>query len=292
MGKTVGQKRWVEYGYIVIGVILYVLAVNVFFSPNHIVTGGITGIAIVLQALTEPMIPGGIPISVTNIVLNLPLFYLAHRVLRGEYFRRTVAATVASSILMEVLSFVPVYEGDYLLAALYGGIISGISTGLMLRGFCTAGGSDLLSTIIHHLKPHLPVSMVIFAVNAGIILAGFVVFGAQAAMYGILAVFFISKAVDLVLEGLSFSKVALIISDHNQEIARLLMDKQKRAVTGLHGTGMYTGEEKNVLLYVFRQKEITVMKQIVRSVDPKAFLIISDAKDVLGNGFKNLEDED
>lgn len=292
MTKRLGLKNATEGLLILLGTFFIIVSINVFFSPNRIITGGFTGIAIIIQEVTQPLIAGGIPKGISNFVLNLPLFAVAYAVLGRDYFWRAFFTNVVFSIGLEVFTFLPTYQGDFLLAALYGGIFDGVGVGLVLRGLSGTGGVDLLGAIIHRLKPHLPVSGIMFVCNAVIILTGFFVFGAERTMYGILAVFVISKVVDMVLEGLSFSKAAFIISEKNMEIAKEIMQRQNRGVTGLNGVGMYTGKEKQVLLCVFRQKEIAMMKNIIRQVDPKAFLILTDVKDVLGNGFKSLEELD
>lgn len=201
------------------------------------------------------------------------------------YLGKTIVTTVFFSAALQAGSILPSYSGDFMLIAIYGGLIDGLGIGFILRGMASTGGVDLLASLIHSKAKHIPLSKIIFAIDVIIIVFGVFVFGAERTMYGIISIFISSKFVSLVLEGLSFSKVAFIISEKNEEISDEIMKVIERGVTSLNGKGMYTGSEKNVLLCVFSQKEIKAVKDIVLKHDPDAFLIVSDVKEVLGEGF-------
>lgn len=287
MGKGV-VSRVGNLIFIVLGTVFISVAINMFFSPNSLVVGGFSGLGIIIQNVTGGIIDGGIPISLTNIVLNTPLFVVAYFVLGKGYLGKTLFATVFFSVALEVTSFLPVYSGDLMLIAIYGGIIDGIGIGFVLRAMASTGGVDLMASIIHKKVSYISISAIMFAINSIIIAFGFFVFGAERAMYAIISIFISSKAINIILEGLSFSKAALIISEKSSEIADAIMEKHDRGVTALKGKGMYTGRDKDVLLCVFSRKEITGIKNIVRGLDPDAFIILTDIKEVMGEGFKDL----
>ena len=274
--------------FMIIGTMFIAVAITVFFSPNQVVVGGFSGIAIIIKNLTNGLYDGGVPLSVTNLVLNVPLFVVAYFVLGKEYLGKTVFATVFLSVALEMSSFLPVFKGDLALIAIYGGIVDGIGLGFVLRAMASTGGVDLLATIIHRKIKYISISSIMFAINAVIISFGLFVFGAEKAMYAIISIFISSKCITAVLEGLSFSKMAFIISEESQKIAREIMKQHNRGVTALNGRGMYTGKSKDVLLCVFKQKDIIGIKEIVRNADPNAFIILTDIKEVMGEGFKKL----
>lgn len=278
--------------FMIIGTMFIAVAITVFFSPNQVVVGGFSGIAIIIKNLTNGIYEGGVPLSVTNLVLNVPLFIVAYFVLGKSYLGKTVFATVFLSVALEMSSFLPAFTGDLALIAIYGGIVDGIGVGFVLRAMASTGGVDLLATIIHRKIRYISISSIMFAINAVIISFGLFVFGAEKAMYAIISIFISSKCITAVLEGLSFSKMAFIISEESEKIASEIMKQHNRGVTALNGRGMYTGKSKDVLLCVFTQKDIIGIKEIVRNADPNAFIILTDIKEVMGEGFKKLNTMD
>ncbi|MDD3571216.1 MAG: YitT family protein [Lachnospiraceae bacterium] len=278
--------------FMIIGTMFIAVAITVFFSPNQVVVGGFSGIAIIIKNLTNGIYEGGIPLSVTNLALNIPLFVVAYFVLGKSYLGKTVFATVFLSVALEMSSFLPVFTGDLALIAIYGGIVDGIGVGFVLRAMASTGGVDLLATIIHRKIRHISISSIMFVINAIIISFGLFVFGAEKTMYAIISIFISSKCITAVLEGLSFSKMAFIISEESEKIAKEIMKRHNRGVTALNGRGMYTGKNKDVLLCVFKQKDIIGIKEIVRNADPNAFIILTDIKEVMGEGFKKLDSID
>ena len=283
------NNRIKDYICIMLGVTLLAAGLMMFYDPNQMVVGGFSGLAIVIKTYTQQWLGWGMPLSLTNLILNAPLFVLAWKMLGSRALGRTVFATLFYSVAILYTQYLPTYTGDLALAAIYGGVMSGVGVGLVLKGFATTGGTDLVATLLHHVNPRWPVSKLLFASDALIICLGFFVFGAEKAMYAIIAIFISSKCVNVILEGFSVSKMAFIISDSSEEIAQQLMSQADRGVTALRGQGMYTRQEKNVLLCVFPQKDITLVKEIVRQADPKAFVMLTDVREVLGEGFQALE---
>ena len=273
---------------IVIGTSLLALATGIFYSPNHMIVGGFSGIGIILEALTESYFGKGIPVSITNLVLNIPLLIIALRFMGKGFIVKTAFSTVLYSLVIALCEFLPQYTGDLMLAAIYGGIVSGAGLGFVLMAKGSTGGVDLLASIIHRVVKYISLSKIIFAIDAVIIACGLFVFGADKTMYGIISVFIGSKCISTILEGMNFSKAAFIISAKSDEIAKVIMEKAERGVTALQGRGMYTGESREVLLCVFAQKEIAIIKEIVSEIDKDAFILVTDVKEVLGLGFNEL----
>ena len=282
------NKRFKETMLIVIGTSLLALATGMFYSPNHMIVGGFSGIGIILEAITEAQFGRGIPVSVTNLVLNIPLLIAAFRFMGKEFIFKTAFSTVLYSVVIAVCEFLPQYTGDLMLAAIYGAIVSGAGLGFVLMARGSTGGVDLLASIIHRRVKYVALSKIIFAIDAVIMIGGLFVFGADKTMYGIISIFIASKCISTILEGMNFAKAAFIISDRSDEIAKVIMEKAERGVTALQGRGMYTGEAREVLLCVFAQKEIAVIKEIVSEIDKDAFILVTDVKEVLGLGFNEL----
>lgn len=284
------KKSIINFVLIAVGVSCLSLAANVFYAPNNIVVGGFSGLAILIQSLTVNFVEGGIPLSITNFVLNIPLFIAAYFCFGKKYVTKTFFTTILFSVALQLGEGFSPYRGDYTLIAVFGGVLDGVGIGLVLRAMASTGGVDTLAMLIHKKAKHISVSKIIFALDAIIIGAGVFTFGIEKAMYAVIAVFITSKVITVVLEGFSFSKAAFIISEKSEEIANEIMDTHGRGVTALRGKGMYTENEKDVLLCVFGQKEITIIKDIVRKHDPNAFLIVADINEVMGEGFKSLDD--
>ena len=274
-----------DYCFIVAGVFLLAISISVFFEPSSLATGGVTGLGILIQTITQNLFGYGVPVSVTNIVVNVPLFILAYFYLGKGFLGRTVFATILLSVALTFTDLLPIFEGDLMLTSVYGGVVMGAGIGLVLRGFATTGGTELLASILHKFFVHIPVSKLLFLTDGTIIALGLFVFGAERAMYAVIAIFISTKVLNTILEGMAFSKAAFIISDYAEIIADEIMRQADRGVTALHGKGMYTRKEKNVLLCVFSRKEVAMIKDIVRQFDPKAFVIVTDVKEVLGEGF-------
>ena len=287
---TIGGDRIKDALLIVFGVMFLSVSINVFYSPNDIVVGGFSGIAIIIEHLTLKYFGYGIPLALSNIILNIPLFVVAYFIVGKEYLWKTAFATVLFSFALQIGSGLNPYTGDFVLISVFGGIIDGIGVGLVLRAMASTGGVDMLAVIMQRRLRHISVAKILFVINAVIIVFGIFVFGIERAMYAIISVFISGKIINTVLEGFSFSKAAFIISAKNDEIAKDILEKCERGVTGLKGQGMYTKNEKNILFCVFSQKEITLIKDIVRKKDANAFLIVTDIKEVMGEGFKSFED--
>lgn len=278
-----------NYFYIIIGATLLAAGVNVFFDANQLVVGGVTGLGIIINAYSQMMFHIPIPLFLTNLIFNIPLLLLAYRFLGRDFLGKTVFATIYFSIALIYTKLIPVFHGDMALVAVYGGVLCGLGVGFVLRSMGTTGGTDLAAAILHRFYKHIPISQAIFVMDAVIIALGFFIFGAEKAMYAIIAVFITSKCIGTILEGMAFAKAAFIISDHSEKIAKVLLSDMDRGVTALYGKGMYSGKEKEILLCVFSQREVAKVKQTVNEIDKNAFLLLTDMKEALGEGFQSME---
>ena len=259
------------------------------YAPNGIAFGGITGVAQIINYLIPVL-----PIGVTVILLNIPLFLLGWRLIGGHLLVSSLYAMFISSVFIDVLT--PLHDWqpmDPMLACIFGGVLMGLSLGLVFQQGATTGGTDLIARLLKLKLSWLPMGRLLMGIDLAVILAVAAVFGTlKAAMYGLVALYICSIVMDGVLYGMDNAKVAYIISDTNKEISDVLVKDLDRGVTVLHGQGAYTGAEKDVLMCAFKQREITAIKQAVKGVDPAAFLIVCDAHEVLGEGFRDYKKDD
>lgn len=274
-----------EYLMIAAGTALIAFAVASIYDPSGFVTGGFSGLAIIVKQLTENLVPGGVPLALTNLVLNIPVFFIAIRLKGWNYIVKTLFGTVMLSFWLGSLPVIPLAEGDLLLTALYGGVIMGVGIGLVFLSQATTGGTDLIAAILQHFWRHYSIADIMQVLDAVIVLAGAYLFGIQMALYAVISIYLVSKVSDGIIEGLKFSKAAFIITRKPEELSQLLMERLNRGVTGLFAKGMYSGEEKNMLFCVVSRKEIVQLKELTLTLDPDAFVIVTDVREVLGEGF-------
>lgn len=279
------RSRTGDYIMLVIGTGLIAVSIQCIYDPISLVTGGFTGLAIVVKEITRNLIPGGIPLWATNMILNIPVFLAALKIKGKQFIGRTLAGTFLLSLWLYVLPAADLTQGDYIISAVFGGCIGGTGMGLVLLSRSTTGGTDMVATLLQHYHRHYSIVQILQILDGLIVLCGLWVFGLHNALYAIVAIFITSKVSDTLMEGFKFSKAAYIITDRYEQVAERIMKDMDRGVTGLMAKGMYTGEEKCMLYCVVSQKEIVLVKEIVAQVDPKAFVIVSDAREVLGEGF-------
>lgn len=284
--KILNSRPWyVDFIFIVLGTGIMALAIQCIFEPIGLVTGGFTGIAIIIRKVTAGLVEGGIPLWLTNIVLNIPVFLFALKIKGKRFIGRTVIGTVLLSFWLYIIPQVDLTQGDYMLSAIFGGVITGIGIGFVLLAKATTGGTDMVSVLIQHKVRHYSVVQILQVIDGAVVLAGLYVFGLKPALYAVVAIFITSKVSDALMEGMKYSKAAFIITDRYQEVADAIMTKLDRGLTGLDATGMYSGDKKTVLYCVVSKKEIVDLKDIVAEIDTKAFVIVTDAREVLGEGF-------
>ena len=275
---------WKDIVYILAGTFLMALGINFAFDPLGLVCGGVTGLAIVLKHLTGMIWEGGLPVWLSNLLFNGPLFVIAFIKKGRKYIAKTMFATIMLSVW---IYFVPIYSlfDDYVLATLFGGVMTGAGIGLVFARMGTTGGTDLLSALIHDKLKHFSIPQLLAVIDGAIVVLGAVVFGIENAMYAICVVYLCSKISDGILQGLKFAKMAHIISDKAEDIAELILSDVDRGATGVKVQGMYSREEKKMLICVVTKKEIVELIDIVHKIDPGAFVIVNDVREVMGEGF-------
>lgn len=284
--KLSRKKAWyVEDLLIIIGTALMALAINGCFDVSGLVTGGFSGMAIIIKRWTAGIPGGGIPLWITNIVLNIPLFLAGMKLMGFSFIRKALIGNAAITFWLAVLPAWDISGGDLMLSAVYGGVIQGIGIGLVFLGQGTTGGTDMMAAIIQKRLPHYSIAQILQIIDGIVIVVGIYVFGIQRALYAIIAVFLVTKVSDGIIEGLKFSKAAYIITDKPEEISRMIMEDIDRGVTGISARGMYSGEEKLMLFCAVSKKEIVKLKEKIHEIDPGAFVIVSDAREVHGQGF-------
>ena len=284
--RIMNSRPWyVDYLFIFIGTGIMALAIQCIFEPIGLVTGGFSGIAIIIRKMTAGIVEGGVPLWLTNLALNVPVFIAALIIKGRKFLGRTVIGTVFLSFWLYVIPQVDLTQGDYMLSAVFGGVITGIGIGFVLLAKATTGGTDMVSALIQKYVRHYSVVQILQVIDGMVVLAGLYVFGLKPALYAIVAIFITSKVSDALMEGMKYSKAAFIITDCYKEIADAIMTQLDRGLTGLDATGMYSGDKKTVLYCVVSKKEIVELKDIVAKIDPKAFVIVTDAREVFGEGF-------
>lgn len=285
--KIINKKILILRKYLTIlcGAILLALSVNLVYEPMALVTGGISGLAIVVKRLTEPLIEGGLPIWVFNTICNIPLFLIAVIVKGKKFILTTVAGTVLYILALMVIPIFDFHFEDALLASIIGGTIAGAGMGMVFSVSASTGGTDLAAMVIHNYKKHMSIPQILSLIDGVIIFIGALVFGIGNALYAVIAVFVTAKVSDGILEGLKFAKMAYIISDSYAEIAEDILHSLNRGVTGINATGMYSNKDKKMLFCVVSKKEIVKIIEVAQRIDPKSFVIVSDVREVMGEGF-------
>ena len=271
-----------EYGMIVLGSCLYVIALNVFITPMQIPSGGLAGITLLLNYIL------GTPIGVMTIVLNVPLLFLGYRFLGKDFFFKTMFMTVFSSVLIDVCGFIPAYKGDILLACIFGGIFKGLGFGLIIKAGGTSGGADVLGKYLYR-SMAIPMGSTSMAMNILVLLASaYFLNSLESLLYGIIMTYVVGMVMDRIIYGGDVQKNAMIITCKPKEISDAIMKGLGHGVTAFHGTGMYTGADRVVLMCIVRPHEAGKLKKLILSIDETAFMMLSDVNEVLGKGFKPM----
>lgn len=287
MGRSKNPSKKVsalrDYGMITLGAIIYVFALKVFITPMQIPSGGIAGIALLCNYML------GMPIGVVSMVLNIPLLFFGYKMLGRDFFFKTMYMTVLSSVLTDLAGFLPAYEGDILLACLFGGIIKGVGFGLIIRVGGTSGGSDVVSKYLYR-KRAVPIGTTNMSINVCVLaISALFLRSLESLFYGVIAQYVVSVVMDSIIYGGDVQKNALIITSKPDEVAQAIMHNIGHGVTAIEGKGMYTGKERTILMCVVRRHETNLVKKTILDIDDTAFMMLSDVSEVLGRGFKNMK---
>ncbi len=267
-------------GVILFGSLCMALGMNLFLIPNKIVAGGLSGIGTVLYHLF------GLPVGLSVLVMNVPLFLLSWKILGRSFGVKTLFATVILSVFIDTTSFVSVLTDDLLLASLVGGGMVGMGLGLILRQDASTGGTDLAAKIVHKVLSFISVGQILLVIDALVVLTAGMVFGQyELALYAGVTIFISARVIDAVVIGVNYTKAAYVISEKSDSISQRILKEMDRGVTELKGKGKYTNSDRPVLMCVLRSRDVPHLKQIVSDMDPGAFVFISDVREVLGEGF-------
>jgi uncharacterized membrane-anchored protein YitT (DUF2179 family) len=276
-----------DYLQVVVGSLLVAVGTNLFFVPNKVVSGGVVGIGIIAHYLA------GAPVGVVSLLLNIPLLAIGWRWAGGmRFFARTAVAVAVMSIAIDLTA--PLLHpptSDRLLVICYGGLLDGFGMGLVFRGRGTTGGTDILARIAHRYLG-LGIGQTLLALNVVIFAAAGFIFGAEPVMVALAVAFVSARTLDMVQAGFSVSRQALIVSTRPDEVRDTILHNLGRGVTVLEGRGGFTGDMRPLLWVVVAAHEVGRLKRRVAEVDPKAFVAISTAQEVLGEGFAATKSEE
>ena len=269
-------------GFVLLGAVLFSLAVNTFAVLNGIVQGGLTGVATMLNHIF-PFLPVGLSIF----ALNIPLFIAAKRALGNKFLFKTFFATLLFTLAIDAGSAVfPPYRGDVLLSALFCGVLSGTGLGLVLLAGATTGGTEIVALLVRQKRPFSSVGSIMLAFDLAVVAASWAVFGRlESVMYAAVTLFVSSKSIDLVLYGAGHNKLIFVITSKGESLSSKITAEVGRGLTELSVKGGYTGDEKKLLLCAARASEATLINKIIKETDPLAFTVITEAGDVFGEGF-------
>lgn len=297
--KGIDGVRIKDYFLIISGCILTALSINIFMVPYKIAPGGVTGLATVIYYVSGSRLPVG----TIMLILNIPLFVGGMRYIGKKFAARTLFSTILLSLAIDASQpftdvFVDKYLGSFedvskgsnlLLYCIFGGAIMGAGLGLVFRAGATTGGTDLAARIVNHFIPYVSIGKILMFIDAAVVIFASVSFDSfLLGMYAIVTIFIASKVIDALLEGVDFAKALFIISDKPEEISSRLLKDLDRGVTALDGKGKYTGMPKEVLICVLARTQVPQAKAIVKQIDPKAFVFMTDVREVLGEGFKSI----
>lgn len=285
------NRKFIDLLLIIVGTFFMASPVKVIYDPMKLAMGGFGGLAVVLKHVAQGF-NVDLPIWLTNALLNIPVFLIALIILGKKFVAKTLFGAVAFGVWLYIVPTYDLCGGDYLLAIVFGGVLDGIGIGLVFLTNSTTGGTDMVSAILHKFIRHYSVPNILFVVDGIIILLGAYAFGIRNAMYGSLTIYILTKISDAMLEGVKFAKMVYIISGKYEEIADKIMHDLDRGVTSLRARGMYTRSDKNMLFCVVNKKEIITITEIAAATDPNSFIIVSDVREVFGEGFityKNSE---
>ena len=279
---------WIRmFSLTVLGSAIFSLGFDLFMQPHQINIGGVSGVAMLLTTLV-----GRGSVGLFSLMINIPLFLLGGHHLGKKFFFGSLVGALACSVFLDLFALLSIPQTDVMLAALYGGILSGVGIGLVFLGGASTGGTDIVAKLLRRRFRTLPLGRLMLAVDLVVItLTGVVYHDISKTLYSAVPLYVSSVVMDALIYGLDYSTVALIISDQFSAIIQAIEEKLDRGVTILDGHGGYSGAPKQVLLCAIRRKQVPQLKDLVREIDPNAFVILQEAHQVLGEGFRRHGDE-
>lgn len=282
--------KWIKnYSLIIIGAFIMASGFVLFITPYKIVPGGVYGISIVLHYMF------GTPVGAMALLFDIPLTLIGIKVLGPRFGMKTVVGFLSTALFMDTITYFygtqPLVEGDALLSSIFGGLFIGLGLGLIFKSRATSGGTDIVAMMASKYTK-LPVGQLLIIIDSVIVLLGLLVFGDwKIPLYSLIVIFIVGKVVDVILEGMNYDKVLFIVSDKHKEIRDKIVNDLNRGGTFLKGEGMFAGEEKTIAFAVVNRREMTMLHDFINSIDPKAFITVLNANEILGNGFRSLKDK-
>lgn len=282
------SKEAIKYVYkvqdilmMIVGCFLMALSINLFLEPHNIAPGGVTGLAIVINSIIN------IPVWLINLIFNIPLFLFAIKLLKNDVVK-TLLGIILLTVFLKIINVSPV-TNDVLLSAIFGGIIMGVSMGLIFRVNGSTGGTDLLALLINHLFPSMnPPKLTGIADAVVVVLSGLITLHIEVALYSAIALYISVKVSDMIVEGVHTSATFMIVSDKYEEIGQVVTATMNRSATVINGKGFYTKEDKNILMVAVTKREIVSFKRMIKGIDPNCFIMVLSNHETLGEGFKKL----
>ncbi len=281
MSKYTAKRIVIESIGTIIGAMFIAFGVASFLLPSQLSSGGVSGIATITYYLLN------IPMGMMIIIINLPLFIFAGYKIGKEFFLKSILGTVSLSIFIDILDKYPPVTTDRFLASIYGGAIIGVGTAIILKVGSSTGGTDLVANLIKNYNPYISISKYLTIIDIVIILLNVIFFKhIEVGLYSAIAIYLYGKMIDIIFEGVYYTKLLIIISDKNEEISEAIKNEVKRGVTGLYGKGMYHNKDKLILICAASRGDLYKIKELARRIDKKSFIVVANATEVLGKGFK------
>ena len=296
--KLFSKKWFLSYSLIIIGSFILATGFVFFITPYKIVPGGVYGIAIVIHYLTKGVFAfatDGLPIGVMGLIMNIPLTIIGIKILGPKFGIKTVVGFILTSVFIDFITFfwgdVPLVANDALLSSIFGGVLIGFGLGLIFKSKATSGGSDIIAMIIAKYT-RMPLGQLMIFVDSVIVLVALIAFQDwKIPLYSWIVIFITGKVIDMVLEGISYDKTLFIVSDKFEEIRDRIINDLNRGGTYIPGKGMYNGAEKTIIFTVVNRREMALLEEFISEIDPDAFVTVIEANEILGIGFKSLNEK-
>ena len=285
--EAIKKEAWL-YARIIIGTVIFSLGFQYLLYPNRIMSGGIMGVSMMINLLT------GAPVGVLQMIFNIPMFILAWSKLGRKFMVASLVSLVLCSVVIDLMSLVPFdITHDPLLACVCGGAVKGFGLGVIFSTGASGGGVDIVIKLLRRRYPHINLGTFVLLLDVAVIAVAAVVFGEyENALYAVISIFVVSKVIDFVLYGAATAKYCYIISDESDALRAAIVSRLGRGATMLRGAGAFSGQPKQVMLCVLRQRQIVELRRLVREIDSQAFMIVTDARQVYGRGFGNIYNDD
>ncbi len=278
-------KRWIrDILGTILGAFVMAFGISLFLLPNQLSTGGVSGIATIIYYLFH------VPMGTTILLINSPLFLFSAFKVGKQFFIKSLIGTISLSVFVDLLDQIKPLTNDKFLACIYGGIIIGMGTAILFKVSSSTGGSDLVSYIAKKYRPSMEQGNVVIMIDAVIVGLNMIFLKQiEIGLYSAIAIYLMGKVIDILFEGIYFTKLLFIISDKNEEISKVIEEKIQRGVTGLYGKGMFMNKDRIILMCAATRRDISRIKRTARKIDPQSFIVITNSREVVGLGFKKID---